>query len=214
MSRWPPAEERFFSRVAHEPNTGCWLWFGATTSTGYGTLSVRNVRVLAHRFSYELHHAEIPAGMLVCHTCDVRCCVNPEHLFLGDATANAVDASRKGRLARGERHATARLTRADVARIRRASHRSTADLARELRVSPQTVWAARVGKTWRHVPATYRGERIVLRGNQAPAAKLTEEDVRVIRASQDTQRSLAARFGVSQRAIMSVIHRETWAHVR
>lgn len=73
--------ERFALHYIPEPNSGCWLWEGATTDHGYPLLSVaRSKNKLAHRVSYELHKEKIPQGMEVDHLCRVRCCVNPEHL--------------------------------------------------------------------------------------------------------------------------------------
>lgn len=50
-------------------------------------------------------------------------------------------------------------------------------------------------------------------GEKGPAAKLTEEQVRVIRASQEQQRVLARRYGVSDTAIKFVRRRITWRNV-
>ncbi|HBR21586.1 MAG TPA: hypothetical protein DD713_03315 [Nitrospiraceae bacterium] len=50
-----------------------------------------------HRFMYELCIGPIPEGMLVCHTCDIERCGNPEHLFLGTHKDNTQDAINKGR---------------------------------------------------------------------------------------------------------------------
>jgi hypothetical protein len=47
--------------------------------------------------AYECFVGEIPDGMLVCHTCDVPGCVNPEHLFLGMPKDNTADMIKKGR---------------------------------------------------------------------------------------------------------------------
>jgi len=98
-----PIDVRFWSRV--DKTDGCWLWRPAPrTPNGYGSLRIQRnpVRyVLAHRFSYELHHGPIPEGALVCHTCDVKRCVNPAHLYLGDHRTNGRDASERGLLQRG-----------------------------------------------------------------------------------------------------------------
>lgn len=76
---------------------GCWIWNRGTCGQGYGKLKRDGAYVSSHRLSYEHHKGEIPKGMLVCHTCDVRACINPEHLFLGTMSDNMRDCSQKGR---------------------------------------------------------------------------------------------------------------------
>ena len=78
------------------PFSGCWLWTGPS-SDGYGDFRIGGKRILAHRLSYELHIGPIPDGMFVCHKCDVRCCINPAHLFAGTSGDNALDMYAKGR---------------------------------------------------------------------------------------------------------------------
>ena len=60
--------------------TGCWLWEGAVSSDGYGSISVSGKSAWAHRVSYTVFRGEIPTGLTIDHICRVRCCVNPAHL--------------------------------------------------------------------------------------------------------------------------------------
>lgn len=80
------------------PFAGCWLWTGALTKFGYGSLGVMGRRGLkAHRVSFSAFHGPIPEGMCICHTCDVRSCVNPNHLYAGTMQDNINDRERRGR---------------------------------------------------------------------------------------------------------------------
>jgi hypothetical protein len=80
-------------KVVAISESGCWLWTGALTEYGYGRIGAGYV----HRLSYQSSKGTIPSGMCVCHTCDVRSCVNPEHLWLGTISDNTADRDKKGR---------------------------------------------------------------------------------------------------------------------
>lgn len=90
-----------------EPNSGCWLWLGSTGNSGYGkTRFDHSHDISAHRVSYTAFNGEIPQGMCVLHTCDVRLCVNPNHLFLGTKKQNSMDMVKKGRNYSPAKHRT------------------------------------------------------------------------------------------------------------
>jgi hypothetical protein len=69
----------------------CWIWKGAVTGDRYGSFTYNKTTKRAHRASYELFNGEIPEGLMVLHDCDVRICVNPEHLRVGTAKDNSHD---------------------------------------------------------------------------------------------------------------------------
>ena len=92
-----PLETRFFLKVnkegpiVREELGKCWLWTGNKYPESYGQLAPVWGERLAHRWAYKHHKGEIPEGKMVRHKCDVRLCVNPDHLELGDAIDNVHD---------------------------------------------------------------------------------------------------------------------------
>lgn len=92
--------ERFMSKVV-KVDGGCWIWIASfDRKSGYGQIQ-RGKRgqglAKAHRVSFEIHCGLVPKGMMVCHRCDNKKCVNPDHLFLGTAKDNTTDMISKKR---------------------------------------------------------------------------------------------------------------------
>lgn len=111
-------EERFNSIGWTVVESGCWIWNGKPTRYGYGQIKKGDTMVKTHRVSYEMHKGPIPEGLFVCHSCDVRLCINPEHLWLGTCADNQKDMVEKGRALTGSRNPQAKLTLEDVENIR------------------------------------------------------------------------------------------------
>lgn len=103
------------SRPDHEPKVklakifaktirkgGC-LEYRFTRSRGdngrlvYPNIHYKSKRWKGHRLVYFLTHGSIPAGKIICHTCDNMACINPKHLYAGTYLTNVMDIVRRGR---------------------------------------------------------------------------------------------------------------------
>lgn len=132
---------------------GCWLWTGALYPSGYGQFWLGGRNMTAHRASYLMFIGPLGPREVVCHRCDVKGCVRPEHLFSGSQADNITDKTAKGRQAKGSSHGMTYLDEPRVAMIKalyRKGH-SQASIGRAFGVSRNVVWAIVHGKVWTHV---------------------------------------------------------------
>ena len=146
----PSVMERFEDRYIPEPNSGCWLWFSnVNPSTGYGRFYIdENTKVLAHQFSFAHYKGRLPAGLIIRHTCDMKICVNPDHLIPGTYKQNTQDALERGQHPTGVRSPHAKLSEAEVLIVFTAQE-SISEIARRFSISRMQVQRIKEKKTWR-----------------------------------------------------------------
>jgi hypothetical protein len=145
----PTLEERLRSKIQVDAS-GCWLWTGQRRHDGYGMIWKDGRACRAHVVVYELLKGRVRRNYCVCHTCDVRNCVNPEHLFLGTRAVNNHDMKAKNRCEHSERHHASKLTAIDVLAIR-AAEESHHALGKRYGVGPSVISRIRNRKAWRRV---------------------------------------------------------------
>lgn len=108
--------QRFWSKVAIRGEDECWLWRASVLkSDGYGQFGSGK---RAHRVAFELSGGTYENGPLVLHTCDVRLCCNPAHLYAGTHARNMVDAVERGRFKGGQKGRTCKLSKRQRAILR------------------------------------------------------------------------------------------------
>lgn len=140
------------------PN-GCWLWTGKSHIRNYGTVSWRGEKkYLVHRLLYQFAHGNISGSRVHClHRCDNPRCVNPAHIFLGDAAANHADMVAKGRHTRGELTRRNKLTEKQVLEILANPPKfgrgvtEVPEYADRYGVSHGAIQAVVAGRSWSHL---------------------------------------------------------------
>lgn len=176
--------ERFRAKVIVDSEDSCWMFTGSLCGKGYGQITAgRRGALLAHRVAWELAYGEVPADMLVCHTCDTPRCVNPKHLFLGTYLDNAVDMVKKGRQAQGATSG--------------------------FRLHPELV---RTGaRHWMHLhpERIARGQR----HGMAKLSDAQAEEIVRLRQEGISAHDLALLYFVSESNVRLIVSGKTWSHI-
>jgi hypothetical protein len=144
---------RFWGKVEKLGNEcGCWLWMASTLPRGYGKFGMtrKSGWKLAHRVSYFLHFGAFEDDRMVLHKCDSPWCVRPDHLFLGDHTANMEDQRLKGRVPIGQQRYNSKLTDDKVRKMRRerVNGKNFRELAEEAGISTHHARAVVHKRRW------------------------------------------------------------------
>ena len=149
-----PPLDRLYEKVVKITESGCHIWIG-NTICGYGQTSYLGKKIGTHRLSYLLQIGEIPEGKIICHSCDVPSCLNPDHLFLGTPKTNAEDKVSKGRQikntwSKGENHPSAKLNINDVSIIKK-SDLSCSKLSNEFGVTKSIISKIKNNLLWKSI---------------------------------------------------------------
>lgn len=135
--------------------SGCWLWPGSPSTSGYGRLTVRGRSYQTHRIAFCLTHPQVvlTPEMHIIHACNVKLCCRPYHLMCADAATNMRQAAIDGLLPKGERHACAKLTDLAVVLIivRWLAGESPKNIAPDYGVLPTAIYNILAGQNWKHI---------------------------------------------------------------
>lgn len=144
--------ERLLSKI--EPlDNGCWKYLGGLNQGGYGNIWDNGRTRSAHVVSFEIHNRPVRQGYSVCHSCDNKWCINPEHLFEGTTQDNIDDMISKGRDGfKGVRNGMAILDEEQVEVIRNLlaeDQLSQEAIGERFGVSRSTVAAIKSRRLWK-----------------------------------------------------------------
>lgn len=223
--------QRFWKRVFITPTH--WIWDGLRRAPmNHGTLwrGVRNDKgtftgqIYAHIASWILNVGPVPEGMWVLHKCPGRhvCfCVNPEHLYLGNAEDNSRDTQQQIEQGFIQPQGLHSWQRKQIRERYSGKHGEMRALASEYGVSSVRIGQI-VSGTQAHIE---RGEILKAErerprlawppvGENNGNARLTREIVEQIRreytGENGQQTELAKKYGVQQAAIWKIVNHRIW----
>ena|ERR1035438_2491139 len=144
-----------FTQFPEIAQTRCWLWLGSLDVYGYGwvRLGGKKIKVHRHTFFLKFGHYPEPCGL---HKCDVRSCINPDHIFEGTRRQNWKDKEAKGRgnHAKGSKQGASKLSESIVFKIRALYAKGMLthlSLAQRFGVNRVTITNLLNRRSWKHV---------------------------------------------------------------
>lgn len=139
-----PLRDRLLSKI-EKKDSGCWEWQSMTRPDGYGMVWKDGKNQRAHRVIFEEFKHPLTRKDILCHKCDNRKCVNPDHIFVGTRSDNVKDAASKNRMPINDTHWNTKLSVTQVNLIREATGYSHSELGKVFGVSQSTISRIRSG---------------------------------------------------------------------
>lgn len=217
-SRKIHAKEQFESHF--ERTEGCWIWQGNINVGGYGKFGSRSA---ASRLAYQYYKGEIPKGLQVCHSCDNRLCVNPDHLWLGTIGDNMRDKTEKNRQAKGSKIGSSILNEDQVLQIRkmRIAGHEYQSIADEFQIQWDLARKVCKNVVWKHVDLGQESKRVkqvrkFVQGSSSGMAKLDEDKVKQIKEllrQKKRTKDIANLYGINPSTVCDIKQFRTWKHV-
>lgn len=203
--------ERFWSKVdktpGHGPNGDCWVWIAAKVA-GYGNMGFlvngATQTFLAHRISYFIEYGKQP-GEVLCHQCDNPACVRPDHLVSGTQQDNMDEREARGRGGQDKRRGQ------DNGRHTHPESTLKGEAWHDAHAASESKRLASRRRYLKEHPEAHRGAN-------NPRSKLTEDDVRAIRAAYRaggiTMKALGQRYSVSKTVVQHIMKGKLWGHIQ
>lgn len=143
----PTALSRLISdQAAGKCKSKCWPWIGSYSHNGYGrwvgNVNNKSKAFVVHRAAYAMFLGDVPAGLIVRHTCDCPPCFNPEHLVVCTQLENMHDKAAKGRSMWSNTTSEQRIAMMKLAHKRSTDSRGRAVIAPDGRTWPNSKAAA------------------------------------------------------------------------
>lgn len=194
------------ARVSIDASTGCWNWTGAATGVGRPIFRYKGKATLVYRAIWEyLKDVSLAPEDHVCHRCDNGMCCNPDHLFLGDNSANMQDmVSKRRNFAAIDPEAHAAAVRRGVQTRRDFPERNASGQRSGWVTKPEKM--SRGDRHW-----TRLHPDLIKTGSKVHNAKFSQEQIVAIRGDQRTLKQIAVDYGCHFSTISLIKRRQHYA---